>query len=811
MVRNVRQEGFTVPGLNLAVVLEAGEFRILSGHGPAAPRPAHPGEVEFILRSGQELRQVPAEDLAHDLLHARVQREAAGKDLLRMLLYGLDPELSAETRVDALDAAEDLLADPDARRFALNRLCGRPMPEEADLAGGMRLARDHGFFTSLGVFGKLETLSGVLAGIDAAWHATIPTRAPGFQADAALRNAVDSGLLYRAAEACVAGGDVGALLFDETIKRRLAEHVPQAAKVIAAFVAAVRRHVETRPRDMTDPVAADRTEPSADPAETASSPGDPILDLIVSAKSAERSARGGQRAPGRRAHEALDKVNKQKDFIQKAFDDGRADLAWKSIRDLAAMQSESGHLAQLSISLSDLAAKRLSTGDFDAALRLYDYAEAANDLDVVPRSDRAEALKAQGRLDEALTAYEANIARHPHDVAARVGRAEVLKALGRLDEALAAYDDTIALDPRNVVARSGRAEVLKAQGWLEAALAAYEETIALDPRSVVARAGRAEVLKAQGRLDAALAAYDDTIAQDPRSVVVRAGRAEVLKAQGRLDNALAAYDDTIALDPRSVVARNGRAEALKAQGRLDEALAAYDDTVAMDPRDLVARAGRAEVLKAQGRLDAALAAYDETIAQYPHHMVARNGRAGVLLALGRAHEVVEEFTKLRSRTFDEWGARHILAMAQLALKDADAAKWILENSLAYCEFADSRPDFQGMRALIDIRERRWDKAEGRLLTLAPLQSLRPPNVILLSHVQAARGKQDQAAQRLEGLPAAAPAQVISLRDALSRRYGLLGRPQAPAREHETLDRQIDDGEFTLVLAALTARRYASVA
>jgi len=61
---------------------------------------------------------------------------------LNLLVAGMDSQLSDETRRTCIRAAEELLWDDDTNHFVRARLLGCPVPEEADIDGGIRLSHE---------------------------------------------------------------------------------------------------------------------------------------------------------------------------------------------------------------------------------------------------------------------------------------------------------------------------------------------------------------------------------------------------------------------------------------------------------------------------------------------------------------------------------------------------------------------------------------------------------------------------------------------------------------------------------------------
>ncbi|QJE72248.1 tetratricopeptide repeat protein [Aerophototrophica crusticola] len=795
MHEHLIQGGFLVPGAGLAMVVGPDRIKVLRGVGANALDDLRPGEIGLILDSGHEVHQIPSRHRNLDWVRANLRRLGDGETLLRLLLQGLDHDLSERSRKWSIDLAEPMLTSGAAADFASRRLLGCPVPEDADLDGGSRLARSANCSRVVALYADMVRLRPALADLHDAWKATCANQTPDFPGQALRRQLIDAGIFERCARSLMARDRlaISTLPLDATLLASLIGAVQQPAKFLVGFSNMLIGKLSDKGNSV--PIDSVEKEKNKD----SERDDDPIISLIQNG--VEEASLSQRETPRTYSGDLIEKIENQKKNIVKEFARGREERAWRFVRELVEYQLANSRPEHLAKSLCDIAA-RLNGGFFaDAALRIYCYAREANYNEYFPLVGRAEVLKAMGRLGEALAAYEDAVAQFPNDVVPRNGRAEALKAMGRLGEALAAYEDAVAQFPNDVVARNGRAEALKAMGRLGEALAAYEDGVAQFPNDVVARNGRAEVLKAMGRLGEALAAYEDAVAQFPNDVVARNGRAEVLKAMGRLGEALAAYEDAVAQFPNDVVARNGRAEVLKAMGRLGEALAAYEDVVAQFPNDVVARTGRAEVLKAMGQLGEALAAYSDVLAAFPRQEFARNGKASTLVSIGRTQEVIEDFKAIQPITRGDWISCHILAMAYLRSEAPEEARHLLEMGAESCPFPDCHWYFAMTLAYLDVAHGFSGQAAQRLRP-AMAGSPTAATVILFSHALAASGNKRDAATSLDRLGSShVPAQVLSLKDALTKRYGLRGHGELPKAQREALDKQIAEGEFALLLEA----------
>ena len=294
-------------------------------------------------------------------------------------------------------------------------------------------------------------------------------------------------------------------------------------------------------------------------------------------------------------------------------------------------------------------------------------------------------------------------------------------------------------------------------------------------------------------------------------------RAETLRDLGRHDEALAAFEETMRRFPQDEVAPTARAEALRDLGRHDEALAAFEEATRRFPQNQVAPTARAETLRDLGRHDEALAAFEETMRRFPQNQVAPNAYAHLLAEVGRFQDaealLVPRAT--RSRTRDDWIAKHILGMARLRAGCASEALTEFEQGIRFCSFPDMRRSFETGRTLALLAEHRAAEAVQQLEKLAKIRSLSSnemTNIVLFqTHALAEAGEPLRARELVNSAQIIdfAAARQKRLAGALAERYGLISgvRPSDPkVRE---LNEEIETLEFELVRPKLWTFRASS--
>ncbi len=616
-----------------ALLLDGDSLKSFDVDDPSKLVPRRQSDVPYLFGETQDLRVLQNTDI--ESVQRELEHDSDCSCALDLTLISLDAELPDDIRQEALEGLDELLADSRVVERLENILYARPLPEEGDLEGALRLSNTESLSSAL--LQRFQECQQLITEVTEAWD-TIPTKIfGGYEQQAEFQHvAVREGLFRTLVTTRETQGAISTFLLNAGLNKSI-QQLRNYRQVLQHWTNSFRQ-ASALPR-----ISRELEEES---------------EMEISPR-----RRHGRRV-GINRQAVLKEVQKKKAIIIEAM--RRRDL--QGVRELVddlvnyhLSSSESKHTAK---SLCDLAMEAKALGMSPLQLELTERSISIAPDDAWSWTQHGDALLNMNRLDEALNAYQQADA-FGAGIVAKTGRAEVLKARGETDAALIAYNEIIAAHPEDVVAKTGRAEVLMAKGQLNDALAAYNEAIAAHPENVVAKNGRAEVLMAKGKVNAALAAYNEIIAAHPEDVVAKTGRAEVLMAKGQLNDALAAYNEAIAAHPENVVAKNGRAEVLKARGELDAALDAYNEIIAAQPENAVAKNGRAEVLKAMGEFDAALIAYNEAIAVHPEDSVARTGRSCVLAALGQYQEALESLSNKQPITLDDWIEYHIRGMILL--------------------------------------------------------------------------------------------------------------------------------------------------
>jgi tetratricopeptide (TPR) repeat protein len=537
-------------------------------------------DLPYLFGETQDLRAIENTDI--ESVRQELKHDCEWNWALDLALISLDAELPDDIRKEAIEGLDELLADDRVIVRLENILYARPLPEDGDLAGALRLCDAAHSSNAFALLQRFQEQQPLILEVSAAWD-TIPTKTFGdYKQQAEFQYVAVREGLFPALVEVRDGQSTTATFFLNTGLNASIKQLRNYRQVLQHWISQIPQ-IAAAPK--LKHVAEEEFE----------------------VETSTRRRHGRRIGLNRRA--VLKEVNNRKAIITGAMHRRDLVLVHELVDDLVSYQLSNGEPVHTAKSLCDLAMEAKTLGLNSLQLELTE-----RSINIAPDDDWSwaqygDALLNMQRLDDALEAYRQADA-FGAGVVSKFGRAEVLKAMNRLDDALAAYDEAIAEYPEDVVAKRGRAELLKVIGRLDEALNAYDEIIADNLSDVIARNGRAEVLKAMNRLDDALAAYDEAIAAHPEDVVAKHGRAELLKVIGRLDEALNAYDEIIADNLSDVIARNGRSGVLVALHRYDDALEHLPAGNPVTQDDWIGYHMRGMILLRQGKVSEAISVFE---------------------------------------------------------------------------------------------------------------------------------------------------------------------------------------------------------
>jgi len=303
---------------------------------------------------------------------------------------------------------------------------------------------------------------------------------------------------------------------------------------------------------------------------------------------------------------------------------------------------------------------------------------------------------------------------------------------------------------------------------------------------------------ASGHYDLAKRVYVAAQVANPNDAICWTGYAETLRELGQVAEAKTVYEQAKARFDRNAVCWTGYAETLRELGQVEEAKTVYEQAKARFPKDVYCWNGYAETLRELGQVEQAKAVYQQTMSRFPKNGVARNALACMLLENGQYEEAEQLLTVEQVHSLRDWHDFHVLAMIKLKQGAWEEAQVMLERGAAETPSARSRRVFQTSLAVLALRNKQPELAEGRLeITSAQIIQF-PLQAVLRAHALAALRRNSEAGSLLDQVKShRRSGQIIELAEVLARRYGLGGCEEASPE----LDKEIEDREFALLLRA----------
>ena len=230
------------------------------------------------------------------------------------------------------------------------------------------------------------------------------------------------------------------------------------------------------------------------------------------------------------------------------------------------------------------ATRSSQSGDFEAAIGIYDqYLDRCSNR-AEAYYKRAVALTALSRLAPALADYDRAIELAPGYAFAYCNRGSVLERLDRREEAVQSFDAALEINPDDFLTHFNRGTVLQRLDRPLEALASFDQAVRLKPDYAEAFVNRGNVLHEVWQCAEAIENFDKAIALRPNLVAAYLNRGKSLQEIGRNEDAIQSFDQAIALQPNFAEAFQGRGISLQRLKRLEAAIDSFDRALSLNPR-----------------------------------------------------------------------------------------------------------------------------------------------------------------------------------------------------------------------------------
>lgn len=161
----------------------------------------------------------------------------------------------------------------------------------------------------------------------------------------------------------------------------------------------------------------------------------------------------------------------------------------------------------------------LRSGNFPEALKLLEFACAADPDNYMNPLSLGSVYAAQGRIDEALIEFRRALALNSQTFHVHYQIGWILVERGQYDEAIEHLQRAIALEPGHIVSHSSLGVAYERLEQLDKAVACYEKVVSLDPKRIRARLQMALVLEKMGKCERAIATVERAIDLFPNDLM----------------------------------------------------------------------------------------------------------------------------------------------------------------------------------------------------------------------------------------------------------------------------------------------------
>lgn len=156
-----------------ALLVDKGSLKSFDVDDPSKLAPRTPADFAYLFGEMQDLRVVENTDI--ESVRRQLKLDSDSALALDLALISLDAELPDDIRLEAMEGLDELLSDARVTERLENILYARPLPEDADLPGAIRLCNKREDSTTSSFFTKLEAREPFISEVSEAWD-SIPTK-----------------------------------------------------------------------------------------------------------------------------------------------------------------------------------------------------------------------------------------------------------------------------------------------------------------------------------------------------------------------------------------------------------------------------------------------------------------------------------------------------------------------------------------------------------------------------------------------------------------------------------------------------------
>ena len=262
-------------------------------------------------------------------------------------------------------------------------------------------------------------------------------------------------------------------------------------------------------------------------------------------------------------------------------------------------------------------------GDFDGALKEYQFAEEINPNDITTRLNIGTLCQAKKDYSTAINAYNTILQVNPDNLLAHYYKGTALRDMGQLDDAVKEFQLVINKDASNTNAKEALFDTIKMFPDSQDVSAIFKTFADNNPTDAIAQYKYGFHLHSLKRLDEALEYYNKTIALDPKFADAYLNMAVIYKEKNQTNNAISSLQNGLksapknqklkemlsSLNSQTVTSRYQNALNKHNQGKYDEAIKEYLSIIQISEPDADLYINLGAAYQASKKLNEAAGAY----------------------------------------------------------------------------------------------------------------------------------------------------------------------------------------------------------
>jgi tetratricopeptide (TPR) repeat protein len=302
--------------------------------------------------------------------------------------------------------------------------------------------------------------------------------------------------------------------------------------------------------------------------------------------------------------------------------------------------------------LFEQAKERVSTRDFEQAVRFYDDILEREPANIAALIGKGTSLTSLDREDETIECMNEVLKVDPRNKAALLWMAKVFDSRENWDEALKWYDRYLGIYHGDEKQWIKHGDVLAKLGRGDIAIESYRNALKVNPNNREA-ARRLDKLKvsvkdvmtqalsrsALGDHVGALELFDRVLRLDPGNVKALLGKGVAYRRLNKINGAIECLNQVLESEPENQAALLNKGGLLEGQERWEEALFCYNKLLEINPKDEEAWVKKGDVQLNLERKDEAFQSYGEALALNPSNQDVEQRRLAIE---GELEEAVEE-------------------------------------------------------------------------------------------------------------------------------------------------------------------------